>query len=266
MEKQGLRVASVSYDSVAILDAFAKRRNIQFPMLSDEGSRVIQDFGILNASVPKGSGTWGIPYPVTFVVDPQGKVLSKHFEPDYKERETAGSILSRQLNVRQGFSESVIDTKHLKVTASASNAVVRPNQHVMLRLDIDMKKRMHVYAPEVTGYKPIAFEITESPMYKASAPVFPKSKMLNLKAIKETVPVYEGRFAVQVPVVFASSGEMRKLMEGKQELQVAGTLVYQACDDKVCYVPQRIPLTWTMKFEPLDSERAPVEVRHKLGR
>ena len=34
-------------------------------------------------------------------------------------------------------------------------------------------------------------------------------------------------------------------------LTIKGTLRYQACDDKVCYLPQSIPLSWTVGLRPL---------------
>ena len=48
---------------------------------------------------------------------------------------------------------------------------------------------------------------------------------------------------------------------GKKQVQLltplvlTGTLEYQACDDSICYNPTSIPLTWTLKFRPLITER-----------
>ena len=38
LEKNGLRLVGISYDSVAILSAFTARRKIGFPLLADVGS------------------------------------------------------------------------------------------------------------------------------------------------------------------------------------------------------------------------------------
>jgi hypothetical protein len=38
-------------------------------------------------------------------------------------------------------------------------------------------------------------------------------------------------------------------------LTIAGTLEYQACDDTVCFIPQSVPLTWTVGLKALDRER-----------
>jgi len=31
-----------------------------------------------------------------------------------------------------------------------------------------------------------------------------------------------------------------------------GTLHYQACDDKVCYRPETIPVQWTLSLTPIE--------------
>jgi hypothetical protein len=39
-------------------------------------------------------------------------------------------------------------------------------------------------------------------------------------------------------------------------LTIKGVLSYQACDDKLCFTPQSVPLTWTVTLRQLDRERA----------
>jgi hypothetical protein len=39
-------------------------------------------------------------------------------------------------------------------------------------------------------------------------------------------------------------------------MTITGILTYQACDDKVCFNPQAVPLSWTMTLKALDTERA----------
>ena len=39
-------------------------------------------------------------------------------------------------------------------------------------------------------------------------------------------------------------------------LTIKGRFEYQACDDKVCFTPQSVPLSWTLGVKPLDRERA----------
>jgi hypothetical protein len=38
-------------------------------------------------------------------------------------------------------------------------------------------------------------------------------------------------------------------------LTIKGTLSYQACDDRICFSPQSVPLAWTVSVRPVDRER-----------
>ena len=93
LSDQGIGVAAISYDSEEVLADFAQRRGITFPLLSDDDSEVITEFGILNtvayemqgpnrddpevvADVAKYVSVFGAPpmiagtpFPGTFMVD-----------------------------------------------------------------------------------------------------------------------------------------------------------------------------------------------------
>src|SRR5258708_14420815 len=100
LKQHGLGLAAISYDSVAILKSFADRKNITFPLLADPDSKVIRAFGILNETVPKDSGVYGIPYPFTYMVSPGGVIVSPIVDDDFRQRYTVGDILSGTLPVR----------------------------------------------------------------------------------------------------------------------------------------------------------------------
>jgi hypothetical protein len=245
IQKQGLGVAAISYDAPGILKNFAGRRGITFPLLSDEGSKVIRAFGILNEEVPAGTMFAGVPYPGTYIVDPAGKVVAKYFEDDYTERFTASEILVRQYGAAAGASHETSTTKHLTVSSAASSARVRSGQRIALTLDVELRPKMHVYAPGVEGgYIPIAWTMTG-----AHDVTFPPSRKLRLPAINETVPVFEGKFRLMRDFTVPKSAK-------PGELVIDGTLRYQACDDKICYTPETVPLKWMLKVEPHDRERA----------
>lgn len=263
MRQQGLGLAAISYDSVAVLDSFCKRRNIRFPLLSDPDSKVIREFGVFNEDVPKDNPFYGIPHPITFLVDATGKVVSKEAEPDYKERPTVSSLLVEKFGLRTGAAQTVIESKYARITASASNSVIRAGEHIRLILDIDLPARMHVYAPGVEGYLPIEWKMRDSISYAAQGPHFPKPRILRLEAIQETVPVYENHFTLQRELTLSNAQKLTPTLTPGQEVIVEGTLRYQACDDRQCYLPQTVPLTWKIRYEPHDTQRAPEELRRK---
>jgi hypothetical protein len=49
----------------------------------------------------------------------------------------------------------------------------------------------------------------------------------------------------------AAQAELR----GKETVTVTGHLEYQACDDKICYAPTSVPISWTLKLRPLITAR-----------
>jgi hypothetical protein len=94
--------------------------------------------------------------------------------------------------------------------------------------------------------------------------VYPKSKILFLPAIKEKVPVYEGKFRISQDVKVSSSSEFwGSLGKDGKVFTITGKLEYQACDKTICFVPASVPVKWQVQVFPLDRTRAPVDIRHK---
>jgi hypothetical protein len=250
-------VAALSYDSPEILRQFAERRKITYPLLSDPKSEAIRAFGILNDNVPTDRPSYGIPFPGTYMVDARGIVRAKFFEEDHRERYTAANILFRQFGANGG-TRQVAETPHLTLTASASDAAVRGGNRVALVLEVDLKPGMHVYAPEVTGgYIPIQWTITPSVAAAAQPASYPASKMLYLKAIGEKLPVYEKRFRITRDIVIGQDAEIKPLVGADGAITVTGSFRYQACNDKVCYAPEAVPVKWVFRVEKHDSQRVP---------
>ena len=261
--KLGIGLAAISYDSVAILHNFAERRAIHFSLLSDPDSKIIRSVGLLNQSMPQGSPFFGIPYPGTFILDAKGVIKAKYFEDDFRERFTAADILTKRFNVTPTAGRHDVIGKQLTAAASASNVVVRGGQRVALVLEIELKPGMHVYAPGVEGYIPILWTMPSSPVFSSHDVVLPPSKMLHLEAINETVPAYEGKFRLVRDITIAEESKVKPLVDASGNFVVEGTLQYQACDDRRCYVPQELKVGWTFQLQGHDRERAPAELQRK---
>jgi hypothetical protein len=255
IREQGLGLAAVSYDSVDVLKSFAARKQITFPMLSDPGSKIIRSYGILNESVEKTNQFFGVPYPGTYVLDAKGVVVAKYFEDDYKERETAASILVRQFGLTPAGPHAVQQAKQMSLSTSASTQTIATGEHVALVIDIELKPKMHVYAPGVEHYIAIDWQMEPADAVKADAVTWPKPEILHLDAINETVPVYKDKIHVVREVVFAPDAKLKAALNDKGEITVKGILRYQACDDRMCYVPATVPLQWTFTYQALDRQR-----------
>ena len=190
-----------------MLADFATRRGVTFPLLSDAGSAVIKQYGIFNTTVSATNPTYGIPFPGTFIVDAKGVVTSRFFESAYQERDTITSVLVK-LGAKLDVAAAKITAPHLTLTAYATDRDAAPGTHCSLVVDVAPGSRVHVYAPGVTGYTPIALTIDPQPA-----------------------------------------------LANRTGITITGTLTYQACDDKVCFTPQSVPLSWTIGLKPLDRER-----------
>lgn len=97
---------AISYDAVEILRGFADKHGIAYTLLSDQGSKIISELGLLNERVNEQHAAYGIamqdrhrglPYPGVFLFDEHGRVLQKRFHQSYRERETGAGI------IEQGF-------------------------------------------------------------------------------------------------------------------------------------------------------------------
>jgi hypothetical protein len=262
LARRGLGLAVITYDSPAVLRHFAERRGIAYPMLSDSGSKVIRAFGILNPNIPAGTPFHGVPFPGTYIVDARGVVRSKYFEDDYRERVTAGSILLREFRA-DGGTVAEVRTRHATIRASATNDTVFAGSRITLAIDVELPRGMHVYAPGVEGYKPIAWTLAPTKGVLLLDPAYPPSRMLRLKAIGETVPVYENRVRATRDLVIGMANELGPAAM-KDGVVVEGALQYQACDAKVCYPPESVPLRWRFAVQPPDRDRVPAALRDKV--
>lgn len=232
-------------------------------MLSDPESKIIRSFGILNETVEKSNPFFGVPHPGTYVIDSKGVVVAKYFEDDYKERDTASAILVRRFGLKTEAAHSTAQGKQLSLSTSASTSTVATGAHVALVVDIDLKPGMHVYAPGVKGYLALDWLMTGS---EAATPLpvdYPSPKMLRLEAIDETVPVYLGQVHLVRDLAIGSEAKVKPLLDSNGDLTVQGTLKYQACDDRKCYLPDSVPLRWTFRYRQMDRQRVAPELQRK---
>ena len=253
--QNGLAVAVVTYDPVSVLAEFAARRAIDFPLLSDQGSAVIKRYGILNTTVDPSNAQFGYPFPGTFILDRRGVVIARFFEPTYQERSTISSVLVR-LGNKVNLPATRISSPNLEITSYATDQDVAVGTHFSVVLDLKPGPRVHVYAPEVEGYKPIALAIEQRAGLVIREAQYPRSEDYFFAPLKEHVPVYQSPFRIVQDLMIDPTRDGQAALKGLSTLTIKGVLNYQACDDKICFSPQAIPLSWTVNLKPLDRERA----------
>ncbi len=122
-------------------------------MLSDEGSRTITAWGLLNQHAIGRAA--GIPYPGTFVLDRKGIVRTRVFEDSYEERVTAARILSTLQASATIVSGEAIAGKYIAVRAIQSDRSAATGEHLTLGVEVTPGPKVHVYAPGQPQYIPI---------------------------------------------------------------------------------------------------------------
>jgi DsbC/DsbD-like thiol-disulfide interchange protein len=146
------------------------------------------------------------------------------------------------------------------VTTSASDEAAAPGHKVSLLVDVSPKPKMHVYAPGQEGYLAITLTLDPDPSFTAGKATYPAGEKLVMKILNETQLVYAKPFRIVQDVTLALTRELRqraalRLSSGQAadgaSLTIKGTLRYQACDDKICYLPANVPVEWRVKLTPL---------------
>ena len=282
LRAQGLGGVAISYDAEEVLADFSQRRDITFPLLSDDDSSVITAFGILNTVAAEGVGPnrddpnvvadvakyvslfganpmiVGTPHPGTFILDGTGRVTSRFFEEFYRERNTTANVM---LKLGAGLSPiAAIEgtTAHLTLTAYPSDPSVTVGTRFSIAIEIVPNPDIHVYAPgaEQMGYRVIGLTMAPVPHVRFEPVEFPASELYHFEPLDERVPVYQQPFMLLQEVVVSGAAEVEEALAELDALTLTGTLDYQACNDELCFDPVSVPLSFTLDLDALDRQRA----------
>ena len=251
IQARGLGLVAISYDSVATLEKFASSRGITFPLVSDPGSFIIKRYGLLNDTVEPANRAYGVPHPGTLIIDRRGVVTSRFFEDAYQERNTAGSMLTRLGMDASGLTLRA-SGPHLVFDASVSDASVAPGERITIALVIRPAPGIHVYAPGTHSYQGVRLALDPQPWLRVHATQYPQSEIYHFKPLDERVDVFTKPFRVSTDLTILATPEVQKMLAGRESLAVTGALEYQACDDKVCFNPARVPVSFVVTLKPLD--------------
>jgi peroxiredoxin len=255
LKRRGIAVAAVSYDPVSVLVDFAARRAITFPLLSDPGSGTIRRYGLFNTTIPEtNQQVYGVPFPGTFMLNARAEVTARFFEPAYQERNTVASMLAHLGNALD-LPATKVSSPQLEVTTFATDTTVAPGTHFSILLDVKPSRGMHVYAPGVSGYKPVALTIEPQQWLVIRGATYPAPEDYYFKPLDEHVKVFQRPFRIVQDIAVDASSEAQAALKDISAMTIKGVLQYQACDDKICFSPQTVPLTWTVKIRELDRER-----------
>jgi peroxiredoxin len=261
LARAGYAVFAITYDRQADLKAFADKNGIDYPILSDEGSPVIRDLGVLDHDLEAHHARFGVPtrpeqhgvaYPMTFVLDDTGRIERKIVEENYRSR-YGGRWLLEELR----RAPAVRDTPGTETSTGASQGIVSARawldspsyfayQRLGLHAELTVQPVWHVYGPEVPpGYSGLRIEVQSAPPgVHSGRPRWPEAKPFRVAGLDEEFSVYEGTVEITTPVDFVVN-------RGSGPVRLEISVGYQACSDRECLPPASLSLSLTVPEAPI---------------
>lgn len=129
-------------------------------------------------------------------------------------------------------------SQHATITASPADLSGAAGAKLLLFIDVTPKPNIHVYAPGSKDYIPITVALTAQADLKAGKLTYPKSETMTFA--DERVPVFQKPFRLTQAVTLGKS------VKPGSTVKVAGTVHLQACDDRVCFPPETVPISWNV--------------------
>ncbi len=247
LAREHIALFGISYDSVDTLAAFAASHGITYPLLSDEGSRVIRDLGMLDEDLERHHAEFGrttrdeqrgVAYPAIFLLDEQGVVLQRRFHPNYRIRDTGTGLLDAVLGVASPDHgpEATVHDEVVRIRAYLDSPAYRPYQQLQLTVELAVKGGWHLYtAPIPPGYVPLSFEIAPRDGLKVGAGVWPAGRNFRVAGLDEEFSVLDGTVRISLPITFAAASGQG---DGGGDLSLDLTVRYQACSETACLPPR----------------------------
>jgi hypothetical protein len=256
MEKNGVRIAAVSYDSQEILKRFADEHGIGFPLLSDRDSAVIRRFGIFNTNIAPGLRAHGVPHPVDYLVAPDGIVIRKYFVANYQHRVTASAVALQEFGtVGEDAVVTTVRSGALLVEIGLSGPQAFAGQEVSFFANFKLEPGWHVYGrPLPKAYTPTSISFDDPKIIRQSFEL-PQAMPMEIPSLNETLPVYSGSFR-------GLGSLLLKFPIDAGKTALSGQLHFQQCSDTVCEAPQTIAFELPLIIEPfmIPPSRPPVRL------
>ncbi len=257
-EAAGYAIFAISYDRPADLGGFAERHGITYPLLSDEGSRVIRELGVLDRDLEAHHAAFGgstkpeqlgVAYPMTFILDASGRVERKLVEENYRLREGGRLLLAQLTGPEPAQPRDTVEGRgreqHLAVRAWIDSPTYFAYQRLGLGVELTIPAGWHTYGPvALAGYQPLEITITSEPSgARVGAFPWPPTSTFRVAGIAEAFAAYEGSIRVAIPVELV-------IPRGTGDIRLAVEVRSQACSATECLPPSSVVTTLTIPEAP----------------
>ena len=180
-------------------------------------------------------------------------MTARFFEDAYQERYTAAAMLAAG-GANPSTRTLTAETKHMAVSVSISDATVAPGARTSIVVVGTPRPGMHVYAPGKHDYQVVKVTIDPQPWLRAHETRYPPSEIYHFKPLDERVEVYSKPFRLVQDVTILATPEVQKMLAAMPSVTMTGAIEYQACDDRICYNPARVPISFTVAMKTLDRQ------------
>lgn len=140
------------------------------------------------------------------------------------------------------------DTKHLKIEVLKNKTFYTVNDTIKLGIKVTIKDKYHINSYQPSDPSFIATAITlKSEDFKPLSAHFPPDKKFRLEGGDTELDVYEGEIIIGFDIILNTD-----LKDGSYTIPI--DFYYQACDNKVCDMPQTIELKTDLKIDSKSAE------------
>lgn len=242
MARAGIALIGVSYDSQEVLRDFAATKGIEFPLLSDQGSRVITELGLLDRELEAHHAAFGIKtsehqqgvaYPAVFVLNESGEVFAKRIKENYRAREGARQLLEVVTGraTLEASNVQELDAAHVRARVYTDSDRYVRWETTRLHVEFDIDPGWHIYGrPIPEGYTPLHVEIDSQDGLVSGEPEYPPARLFRVEGLEEVFNVSEGTLQVLIPFAF-------NVAAGAGERTLKVNISWQACSESECLMP-----------------------------
>jgi hypothetical protein len=260
LESLGYGVAAISYDSPELLEEFARRKKIDFPLIADPQSEWLASAGLMNQ---EATGMLkGTSLPATLVIQPDGLIKAVYRESAYQDRLTPASLVEILKGGQAPEAAQSVLPDEPVVTLHQTDFDVSAGSLFTLWVEVALPRGTHAYAPEASGgVVPTSLTFEPHPYLEAVGVEYPQSRIEDL--LGESVPVYEGRITVRAQIKVRSDKDSRAKLAELAKLPLKAKFKFQCCTDTTCLAPQIKQVEWKFNYLPLDVQRSPDSLKHQ---
>jgi hypothetical protein len=142
-------------------------------------------------------------------------------------------------------------TAHLDLSATISDTVAAPGHRLSVVAEVTPRPTMHLYAPGAHDYQVVQLTLDPQVWLRVHDTVYPASEISHFAPLDERVEVYSRPFRLQRDFTLLATPEMQNCSAACRPPR-SRARSYQACDDKVCFNPARVPVSFTVALKPVD--------------